>query len=108
MDFTAVQSVATEVAISPDSTVSKALYQDQHVKVVLFAFDTQQELSEHTASMPAMLYFVDGEANVTLGETPMTAAAGTFVHMEPHLPHSITALAPTRMLLVLLKSAKSE
>lgn len=81
--------------------------QDASVKVVLFGFGAGQELSEHTASVPAMLQFLDGEAAVTLGETALTATGGTFVHMPAHLPHSIRAVTDTRMLLVMLKGAAS-
>jgi len=96
-----------EVAIAPDQTVSKTLYQDEHVKVVLFGFAAGQELSEHTASVPAMLQLLDGAATVTLGSQTLQAKAGTFVHMPAHLPHAIAATDDTRMLLVLLKGATS-
>lgn len=35
------------------------------------------------------------------------ASTGTFVHMAANLSHSITANTPTKMLLLLLKGAKS-
>ena len=107
MEFTALADLASEVAFAADSTVSKTIFQDDTVKAVLFAFATGQELSEHTASMPAILYFVDGRADVTLGNEPFEARAGSFVHMPPHRSHSIAALEPTRMLLLLVKSAKA-
>ena len=58
-----------------------------------------------TAAMPAMLYFVQGDADLTLGEDAKTAQAGTWTHMPPHLPHSIVAKTPVVMLLLLFKSA---
>tara|TARA_R110001592_G_scaffold321727_1_gene600325 strand:- start:28 stop:255 length:228 start_codon:yes stop_codon:yes gene_type:complete len=73
----------------------------------LFGFDAGQELSEHTAAVPAMLQFLDGDATVTLGDKTIDAAANTFVHMAAKLPHSISANKPTRMLLLLLKVAKA-
>jgi quercetin dioxygenase-like cupin family protein len=89
--------------IPADSIISRTLHDDEQIKVVLFAFATRQELSEHTASMPAMLYFVKGEADLTLGDEALTAQAGTWVHMPPHLPHSIVAKTQVVMLLLLLK-----
>ena len=50
-----------------------------------------------------MLFFVKGEATVGLGDDVKEAGAGTFVHMQPGLKHSIKAKTPVVMLLVLLK-----
>lgn len=108
MEFTVITNLAAEIEFSPDSTVSKTVHQDDSLKAVLFGFAAGQELSEHTASMPAILYFLDGSARVTLGDEPFEARAGAFIHMPPHLPHSITATEPTRMLLLLLKNAKDK
>ncbi|EMB17721.1 cupin domain-containing protein [Rhodopirellula europaea] len=105
--FTTYADLAAEIDIQKDGTISKTLYQDDSLKVVLFGFDAGQELSEHTAAVPAMLQFLDGDATVTLGDQTIDAAANTFVHMAAKLPHSISANEPTRMLLLLLKGAKA-
>ena len=103
MNATTFLDLAAEVEIPEDGTISKTLYQDDRLKVILFGFAAGQELSEHTAAVPAILQFLDGEAEVTLGEQTMASRANTFVHMEANLPHSISAKTPTRMLLLLLK-----
>ena len=90
--------------IPGDSIISRTIFSNDQVKVVLFGFAPNQELSEHTASMPAILYFVTGEARLTLGTDSMEAQAGTLVHMPPNLSHSILAKTPTTMLLLLLRS----
>jgi quercetin dioxygenase-like cupin family protein len=108
MNATHFLDLAAQVSIPDDGTISKTLYQDSHVKVVLFGFSAGQELSEHTAAVPAVLHFLDGEASVMLGSETITSQANTFVHMPANLSHSIAAKKPTRMLLLLLKGAKSE
>jgi quercetin dioxygenase-like cupin family protein len=90
--------------IPTDSIISRTLHNDDEVKAILFAFAEGQELSEHTAAMPAMLYFVRGDADLTLGDDLQAARAGTWAHMPPHLPHSIVAKTPVVMLLLLLKT----
>ena len=62
-----------------------------------------QELSEHTAAKPAMLFFVKGDATVGLGDDVQKAQAGTWVHMPTSLKHSIKAKTPVVMLLMLMK-----
>ena len=49
-------------------TLSRTLYSDDRVKAIWFGFAAGEELSEHTASMPAILHFLQGEARLTLGD----------------------------------------
>ena len=90
-------------AVSPpeDGIMSRTIFQDERIKAVLFGFGAGQELSEHTASKPAIMHFLSGEAAVTLGGHPRGASAGTWIHMPAGLPHSIAAKKPTMMLLLL-------
>jgi quercetin dioxygenase-like cupin family protein len=97
--------LASEIpAIPGDSIISRTFYTDEQIKAILFGFDTGQELSEHTASSPAILYFISGEADLTLGGDPQQAQPGTWVHMDAKLPHSIKAKTPVTMLLLLLQT----
>ncbi len=104
LPYTWFADLAGEMTPPADGTLSRTLYQDEGVKVVLFGFGAGQELSEHTASTAAILHFISGEADVTLGSDAMAASAGAWVHMAPRLPHSIRAKTPVVMLLVLLKA----
>jgi quercetin dioxygenase-like cupin family protein len=92
--------------IQPDSIVSRTLWKNEHAKAVLFTFDAGQELSEHQAGQPAFLYFVRGEATLTLDGDTREAQAGTWVHMPPRLKHSVNARTPLVMLLLLQKDAE--
>lgn len=94
--------------IPADSIISRTIFQDDQLKAVLFGFAQGQELSEHTASQPAAILFLSGEAELALGKEIKEAVAGTFVHLNAGLPHSIHARTPVVMLLLLLKiSAQS-
>lgn len=85
----------------PDSILSRTVYQDKSIKTILFGFQPGQELSEHTASVPAVLHFIEGEADLTLGKESSSAQTGTWVHLPPDLPHSILAKTKVLMLLTL-------
>lgn len=103
-EYTFIDQIkSTMPDITPDSTISRTVHDDDQLKIVVFGFDTGQELSEHTASMPAILHFVQGEVELTLGKNRHQASAGSWAHMAAHLPHSVRALSPTIMLLYLLK-----
>lgn len=104
-NFTHVADVSTEHPIPERGTLSRTLHNDEHGKVVWFGFAAGEELSEHTAAMPAIMHFVQGEATVTLGDQRIDARAGTWIYVPAHLRHSIRSRVPTIMLLTLLKSA---
>ena len=89
-----------------DGILSRTILQNDQVKAVVFGFGQGQELSEHTAAKPALLYFVKGEATVGLGDDTKEAQAGTWVHMPAGLKHSIKARTPAVMLLVLMNQTR--
>ena len=88
--------------IGEESIVSRTVYKDEGVRVILFGFAVGEILSEHTSSYPAILHFLEGQAAVTLGEESLEAKPGTWVHMPAHLPHSIKAETVVKMLLMML------
>jgi quercetin dioxygenase-like cupin family protein len=92
--------------LSPDSILSRTLYGDDSLKAILFEFAVGQELSEHTASMPAIIFIISGEATLTLGPDTHEVKAGAWAQMQAKLPHSILAHTPVVMLLLMLKGAK--
>jgi quercetin dioxygenase-like cupin family protein len=101
--YTYIADLAKQVDIPADGILSRTLRDDEQVKVVLFGFGAGQELSEHTASMPAILHIVQGEARLTLGDDSLEAEAGAWVHMPPELRHGVYAKTPVVMLLLLIK-----
>jgi quercetin dioxygenase-like cupin family protein len=104
MNHTYVPDLALLIPdIVSDSIVSRTLFNDDQLKVLVFGFAAGQELSEHTASMAAVLHFLSGEASLTLGDESESARPGTWVHMPPGLSHSVKARTPVIMLLMLLK-----
>lgn len=90
--------------IPPDSILSRTIFEAPHLKSILFGFAAGQELSEHTASQPAVLHFLRGEAEIVLGEAEHEAHPGTWIHLPARLPHSVHAKTPVLMLLLLMRS----
>lgn len=104
--YTLFPNLSTAIEPPADGTLRRTIFQDGAVKVVLFGFSAGQELSEHTASMPAIMHFLRGEADVGLGPDQVSASAGAWIHMPAELPHSVRARTPVVMLLLLLKQGK--
>ena len=105
LPYTYIANLIDQVPEIPaDSIVSRTIYSDDRLKAILFAFAPGQELSEHTSARTAILHFVEGEAELTLGADRMAAGTGTWVHMTPHLPHSIVAKTQVLMLLLMFQT----
>lgn len=102
--YTLVHDLANTASIPAQGILSRTLYDDDQVRVVLFGFSPGEELSEHTASMPAILHILHGQARLTLGGDPAPAGPGTWVRMEARLPHSVHAETPLLLLLTMLKT----
>lgn len=97
------QNLSGEVdAIPSGSIISKALTATDKVKVTIFGFAPGQELTEHTAAYPAILHFLDGEAELTLGKDKLKVTSGSWAYMPALLPHSLVAKTPLTMLLIMI------
>jgi quercetin dioxygenase-like cupin family protein len=103
LTYTLLEDIVHEVELPKDGTLSRTIYQDDQLKAVLFGFSAGQELSEHTSSMPAVMHFLQGDAEVGLGDDTVSATGGTWIHMPAMLPHSIQTKTPVTMLLLLMK-----
>ena len=103
--YTLIRDLAAEVRIPEHGILSRPLLDDESAKVVLFSFSQGQELSEHTAAVPAILHFLSGRADVVLGGDHLELEAGAWVHMAAGVSHAIRARSDLSMLLVLFKRA---
>jgi len=86
------------------AVVSRTLVKKPTGTVTLFAFDRGQELSEHTTPFDAMVYVLDGEAEVSLAGNPHPVAAGRMLIMPADVPHALKANCRFKMLLVMIRS----
>ncbi len=85
------------------SVVSRTLIERNSGTVTLFAFDAGESLSEHTAPFDAMVYLLDGEAEVTLSHQPLSLKAGEMLIMPAGKPHALKATRHFKMLLIMIK-----
>ncbi|MDP1808366.1 MAG: cupin domain-containing protein [Actinomycetota bacterium] len=95
---------ASLVEYQPGSVVSRTIIKKPTGTVTLFAFDKGEGLSEHTAPFDALVYILDGQAEVTISGRSLTAKAGEMVIMPADQPHSLKAPARFKMALVMIRS----
>ena len=86
------------------SVVSRTIIDKKKGTVTLFAFDKGQGLSEHTAPFNAMVYLLDGEAEITISGKPICLKDGEMVILPANHPHELKAIKRFKMLLIMIRS----
>jgi quercetin dioxygenase-like cupin family protein len=104
--YNVTPNLLDEIQMPEKGILSHTIYNDESVKIILFGFSPGQELTAHTAPMPATIQMLRGEARIILGEDTLQAASGCLIHMPPNLTHGIVAQTPVLMLLTLVKAAR--
>jgi quercetin dioxygenase-like cupin family protein len=103
MTSTVLADLASLVEIPKDGTLSRVLYKDDHIRLVVFGFDTGQELTDHTAGVPITIHLVSGRMELTAGENHSEIDSKAWVQIPAGMTHAVKALEPSIMVLTLLK-----
>ena len=61
-------------------------------------------MSEHTAPYDAMVYIVDGEAEISIADKEIVVKVDEMIILPANKPHALKALSQYKMLLVMIKS----
>ena len=96
--------LGTLVSYQEGSIVSRTLVSRPTGTVTLFAFDVGQELSEHTSPFDALVYLLDGEAEITISGKAIRAKQGEIVLMPANEPHALRASCRFKILLAMIRS----
>jgi len=86
------------------TVVSRTIIEKKAGTVTLFAFAQGQGLSEHTAPFDALVYLVDGDAEITISGKPHRLKRGETIIMPANEPHALKAVSDFKMLLVMIRS----
>lgn len=86
------------------SVISRQITKAEAGNVTLFAFDTDQGLSEHTAPFDALVHVLEGKAEVRISGTPYQLIAGDVIIMPANEPHALKALQKFKMLLTMIRA----
>lgn len=105
-EYTLYEDLASEVDIPKAGITSCPVYKSEWLRGVIFGFAEGEEMSEHTAAVPAIAQILEGECTFTLEEEAKELKAGAWLLMDAHLPHSIIAKTPLKLMLYLLREPK--
>ncbi len=102
IEFEKVLELAGLVEYAQGQIVSRTLVQNRAVSITLFAFDGGEEISSHDSEGDALVYVLDGKAQLTIGGAAFSAAAGQAVVMPAGVPHAVAAPERFKMLLTVV------
>jgi quercetin dioxygenase-like cupin family protein len=86
------------------SIVSREILKKDTGTVTVFAFAEGQGLSEHTAPFDALVYLMEGEAEITISGKPHRLQGGEMIIMPAHEPHALKGIGRFKMMLVMIRS----
>ena len=99
-----VLNMAELVSYQDGSVVSRQITKAEAGNVTLFAFDRDQELSEHTAPFDALVQVLDGEAEIKISGKALSVQTGEAIIMPANEPHAVKALTRFKMLLTMIRN----
>jgi len=86
------------------SVVSRTVIDKKMGTVTFFAFAEGQGLSEHTAPFDALVYLIEGEAEIVISGKPIRVKSGEMVIMRANHPHALKAIKKFKMILTMIRS----
>lgn len=100
--FSRPLNLAGLVDYQEGTVVSRTLAQGKNVSITLFAFARGEEVSANTSPGDALVYVLEGEAEITIGEEKMKVKTGEAVVMPAGIPHALYAEKSFKMLLAVV------
>jgi quercetin dioxygenase-like cupin family protein len=103
--LTAGELFSLESLVTPTAhgIASRVLARTAAGNITLFAFDSREELSEHTTPFDALALTLSGALVLTIGGVEVRTAPQTIVLMPANVPHAVRATEASRMLLIALR-----
>jgi quercetin dioxygenase-like cupin family protein len=99
-----VLRLADMAAYQDGAVVSRQVVRAETGNVTLFAFDSGQELSEHTAPFDALVHVIDGAADISIAGQLFRLSAGDAIVLPAGQPHAVKAVSPFKMLLTMIRA----
>ena len=97
------QKLSLLVEYAADSVVSKTILDKSAGTITLFAFDSGQKLSEHTARYDAAVQVLDGAAKIIIDGKDIKVSTGEIIIMPANVPHAVVAEEKFKMLLTMIR-----
>jgi quercetin dioxygenase-like cupin family protein len=91
------------VEYQPGAVVSRTLVKKPTGSVTAFAFAAGEGLSEHTTPFDALVWTIEGAAEISIAGTAHRVVGRQLLQLPAGQPHAVRALTPFKMLLVMIR-----
>lgn len=98
------QSLISLVDYQTGAIVSRKILSRPAGTITLFAFDKDQQLSEHTAPFDALLVVLDGQAMISISGQTHRVSQGEMILMPANVPHAVDAAQKFKMMLIMVRA----
>ncbi len=97
-------SFADSISYAEKSVVSKHVLKKETGNISLMSFDKEEGLTEHTSPFDAVVYIVDGKADIVIDGISNILETGDTIIMPANIPHSLSAVEKFKMVLIMIRS----
>ncbi len=96
-------SFNSSIKYNEKAVVSKHILKKDSGNISLFAFDKGEGLSEHTTPFDAVVYIVDGKADIIINGVSNILEANETIIMPANIPHALKAVEQFKMVLTMIR-----
>lgn len=90
------------IPVTPSSTTSRVVVNNSALRVVVFAFDEGELLTEHSSPRAVVVQLLDGAIRFTVGDDEHAMVPGDVIYLAPGERHALVADAPSHLSLVMV------
>ena len=94
--------VLADLPVTREATTSRVLVNNPLLRVVDFAFDEGQLLTEHSSPRAVVVTLLSGTMDFDLGSETHHLTPGDVLYMAPGAVHALRATSPCHMQLVMV------
>ena len=98
-------SFNSSIGYADKAVVSKHILKKETGNISLFAFDKGEGLSEHTVPFDAVVFIVDGKADIIIDGVSNILETGETIIMPANISHALRAIEKFKMVLTMIKKA---
>ncbi|HEX6918305.1 MAG TPA: cupin domain-containing protein [Phycicoccus sp.] len=98
----ALTGLLADLPVTKASTTSRVVVNNPALRVVVFAFDEGELLTDHSSPRAVVVQLLDGAIRFTVGDVEHAMSAGDVIYLAPGERHALVADLPSRLSLVMV------
>lgn len=97
-------NLRNELEYKQDDVIAKNVLSNDNGSVTLLAFDNDSTIARHSVNADVLVYVIEGSVEFEVVDQRYKLDANNAMVLPANTPHSVTALAKSKVLLTRLKA----